>query len=50
MIEQGAGVRAFETYPHLLLVSALPVILFLYAWTLLGDALVDILEPRTTVR
>jgi ABC-type dipeptide/oligopeptide/nickel transport system permease subunit len=38
----------FRQHPHLLLAPAIPVILFFYAWNLLGDALVDILEPRTT--
>lgn len=36
----------FRQHPHLLLAPAIPVILFFYAWNLLGDALVDILEPR----
>lgn len=50
LIAEGAGARAFEEFPHLLIASSVPVILFLYSWTLLGDALVDILEPRLTVR
>ena len=47
LISDAAGVRAFEQYPHLLLASSLPVILFFYSWNLLGDALVDLFEPRT---
>jgi ABC-type dipeptide/oligopeptide/nickel transport system permease subunit len=50
MIADGAGVRTFNQHPHLLLASAGPVILFSFAWNLLGDALVDILEPRTRTR
>jgi ABC-type dipeptide/oligopeptide/nickel transport system permease subunit len=50
MIGDGAGVRTFQTYPHLLLSAALPVVFFFFAWNLLGDALVDLLEPRTSAR
>jgi ABC-type dipeptide/oligopeptide/nickel transport system permease subunit len=50
MIADGAGVRTFSVHPHLLLSSAVPVILFFYAWNLLGDALVDILEHRAQPR
>lgn len=48
LIGDGAGARAFEQHPHLLLSSAIPVVLFFLAWNLFGDALVDILEPRST--
>ena len=47
MINAAGGVRTFQEFPHLLLVPAIPIILFLFAWNLLGDALVDIVEPRT---
>ena len=47
MIFEAGGVRTFQEFPHLLLVAALPIILFLFAWNLLGDALVDLVEPRT---
>ena len=47
MINEAGGVRAFQAFPHLLLVAAIPLILFFFAWNLLGDALVDIVEPRT---
>ncbi len=50
LINDAGFVRTFQQYPHLLLASATPVVLFFYAWNLLGDALVDILEPRTTRR
>lgn len=50
MISDGAGVRTFNQHPHLLLATAVPLILFSFAWNLLGDALVDILEPRTRRR
>jgi ABC-type dipeptide/oligopeptide/nickel transport system permease subunit len=47
LIAGGAGPQTFELYPHLLLAPAIPVALFFFAWNLLGDALVDIFEPRT---
>ncbi len=47
MIGDGAGIYAFQTYPHLLIAGAAPVMLFLYAWNLLGDALVDVVQPRS---
>ena len=50
LIEGAVGTRTFEQYPHLLLASAGPVILFFFAWNLLGDALVDLLEARTSGR
>jgi ABC-type dipeptide/oligopeptide/nickel transport system permease subunit len=48
LIQDGAGPKIFADYPHLLLAPAVPMILFFFAWNLLGDALVDILEPRLT--
>ncbi len=50
MIADGAGTRTFEAYPHLLLGAAIPVVLFVFAWNLLGDALVDILQPQARRR
>ncbi|MGH2608394.1 MAG: ABC transporter permease [Tepidiformaceae bacterium] len=50
MIADGAGPRTFEAYPHLLLSAAIPVVLFIFAWNLLGDALVDILQPQARRR
>ncbi len=50
LIGDGAGVRTFQAHPHLLLSAAVPVVLFFFAWNLLGDALVDILEPRVQPR
>lgn len=51
LIAGGAGPQTLQRYPHLLLAPAIPLTLFFFAWNLLGDALVDILEPRTaTVR
>ena len=47
LIGDAGFVRTFEQYPHLLLASSLPVIFFFYSWNLLGDALVDLFEPRT---
>jgi ABC-type dipeptide/oligopeptide/nickel transport system permease subunit len=50
MIADGAGPRTFEDFPHLLLSAAIPVVLFIFAWNLLGDALVDIMQPQTRRR
>ncbi len=50
MIADGAGVRTFNDTPHLLLGPAVPVIFFFFAWNLLGDALVDLVDPRITGR
>lgn len=50
MIADGAGVRTFNDTPHLLLSPAIPVILFFFAWNLLGDALVDLMDPRISGR
>lgn len=47
LLGNAGGVRTFQEYPHMLLVSGIPIILFFFSWNLLGDALVDIVEPRT---
>jgi len=47
LLQNAGGVRTFQEYPHLLLFSGIPLILFFFSWNLLGDALVDIVEPRT---
>lgn len=47
MIYSVQGSRNLQDHPHLLLASSLPVILFFFAWNLLGDALVDLLETRS---
>lgn len=46
MISEGAGLTIFREYPHMLLSASFPIVLFLFSWNLLGDALVDLLEPR----
>lgn len=50
LLNAASSVRTFQEYPHLLLVSGVPVVLFFFAWNLLGDALVDLAEPRTRGR
>ena len=47
LLQNASGVRTFQEYPHLLLVSGIPFVAFVFAWNLLGDAFVDIVEPRT---
>jgi ABC-type dipeptide/oligopeptide/nickel transport system permease subunit len=44
------GTRLFNDYPYLLIVGAGPVILFFFAWNLLGDALVDVFDRRQNQR
>ena len=46
----GASPQTFKATPHILLASALPLVFFLYAWNLMGDALVDLVEPRNRQR
>jgi ABC-type dipeptide/oligopeptide/nickel transport system permease subunit len=48
LIQDGAGPLTFKNDPHLLLAPAIPVVLFILAWNLLGDALIDLLEPRSS--
>ena len=47
LLSNASSVRTFQEFPHLLLVAGIPYLLFIFAWNLLGDALVDIVEPRT---
>jgi peptide/nickel transport system permease protein len=44
------GSRLFETHPYLLIAGAGPVVLFFFAWNLLGDALVDVFDRRQNFR
>ncbi len=46
LFEAGA-IRTFQQFPHVLLVSGIPLIVFFFSWNLLGDAFVDLVEPRT---
>ena len=50
MIADGAGPKTLQLYPHLLLSSAVPVMLFFFSWNLLGDALVDVMQPKQHTR
>lgn len=47
MIYDGSGVRQVQAYPHLLLVPGTIAVLYFIAFALLGDALNDVLNPRT---
>jgi ABC-type dipeptide/oligopeptide/nickel transport system permease subunit len=47
MINAGASVRTLEAHPHLLFIPAFFSVMLLLAWSLLGDALNDVLNPRT---
>lgn len=50
LINSVAGSRNLDQYPHMLIFSATPVILFFFAWNLLGDALVDVFDRRQNAR
>ena len=47
MIYDGSGVRQFEAHPNLLLIPGVIAVLLLLSFNLLGDALNDVLNPRT---
>ena len=47
LIFEAGRVRTFQQFPHVLMFSGIPLSLFFFSWTLLGDALVDVVEPRT---
>ncbi len=47
LIADGAGPRTFQNNPHLLLAPTIPIVLFFLAWNLLGDALNDVIDPRS---
>lgn len=46
MLQEGAGARTFQAYPHLLLVPGSVVVLLLFSFALLGDALNDAVHGR----
>jgi ABC-type dipeptide/oligopeptide/nickel transport system permease subunit len=50
LIADSEGVAFLAAHPHMIIVTAAPLVLFIYAWNLLGDALVDMVQPRHTVR
>lgn len=47
MIFDGSGLRLFQAHPYLLLVPGIVAVLFFLSFALLGDALNDVLNPRT---
>jgi ABC-type dipeptide/oligopeptide/nickel transport system permease subunit len=47
MIREGQSVTVLRTYPHLLVPPVIVVALLIFAWNLLGDALNDVLNPRS---
>ena len=46
MIREGQNVTILREHPHLLLPPVMVVGLLIFAWSLLGDALNDVLNPR----
>jgi ABC-type dipeptide/oligopeptide/nickel transport system permease subunit len=50
MILEGFSPRTFDTYPYLLLFPAIFAVVLLLAFNLLGDALNDVLNPKTRDR
>jgi ABC-type dipeptide/oligopeptide/nickel transport system permease subunit len=47
MIYDGSGVRQFEAHPNLLLIPGVIAVLLMLSFNLLGDALNDVLNPRS---
>ena len=47
MIYDGSGVRQVQAHPHILLVPGTIAVLLFVSYALLGDALNDVLNPRT---
>jgi ABC-type dipeptide/oligopeptide/nickel transport system permease subunit len=47
MIREGQSVTILRNHPHLLLPPVAVVALLIFAWNLLGDAINDVLNPRT---
>jgi ABC-type dipeptide/oligopeptide/nickel transport system permease subunit len=47
MISQGAGPRVLEAHPHLLFIPAFFAVALLLTFSLLADALNDVLNPKT---
>jgi ABC-type dipeptide/oligopeptide/nickel transport system permease subunit len=47
MINSGGSIRTLEAHPHLLFIPATFAVLLLLSWALLGDALNDVINPRT---
>ena len=47
MIGGGAGPRTLEAHPHLLFIPAFFAVMLLISWSLLADALNDVLNPKT---
>lgn len=47
MIYDGSGIRQLQAHPHMLLVPGIVAVLFFLSFALLGDALNDVLNPRT---
>ncbi len=50
LIASVSGSRNLNDYPHMLIAGAGPVVLFLFSWNLLGDALVDVFDRRQNTR
>ena len=50
LIRDVNGSRLFDQHPWLLISGAGPVVLFFFAWNLLGDALVDLFDRRQNMR
>jgi ABC-type dipeptide/oligopeptide/nickel transport system permease subunit len=47
LIREGQNITILRTYPHLILSPVIAVGILIFAWNLLGDALNDVLNPRT---
>jgi ABC-type dipeptide/oligopeptide/nickel transport system permease subunit len=47
MINSAAGPRTLQAHPHLLFFPSFFAVMLLLSWSLLGDALNDVLNPKT---
>jgi oligopeptide transport system permease protein len=47
LIFEASNLRTIDNYPYLLLAPAIVVAMLIFAFNLLGDALNDVLTPRT---
>jgi ABC-type dipeptide/oligopeptide/nickel transport system permease subunit len=49
LLQDGVSIRVFPIHPHLLWAPAIPIALLIYSFNLLGDAINDVLDPRTRI-
>ncbi len=50
MIYDAGNIRTIQAYPHLLLIPGAVIALLMYAFNLLGDALIEMINPKKATR